>query len=80
MQTTRRQFIQSSLGYALGITLSRSFSMAADQAKKIPIGFQLYTVRGEFARNVPDTLKTLGQIGYQAVEFWAYAGTPWRRG
>jgi sugar phosphate isomerase/epimerase len=50
--------------------------MAADRTGKIPIGFQLYTVRGEFARNVPDTLKSLARIGYTAVEFWGYAGTP----
>jgi sugar phosphate isomerase/epimerase len=76
MQTTRRQFIKSGLGCALGMTVSPAFSPAADRAKTIPIGFQLYTVRGEFARNVPDTLKRLGEIGYQAVELWGYGGTP----
>jgi sugar phosphate isomerase/epimerase len=50
--------------------------MAADKSKLIPIGFQLYTVRGEFAHDVPGTLKTLAQIGYKAVEFWGYDGTP----
>ena len=40
------------------------------------IGFQLYTVRGEFSRDVPGTLKRLADIGYKAVEFWDYAGTP----
>jgi len=49
--------------------------MAAEQSKKIPIGFQLYTVRGEFAHDVPGTLKRLGQLGYQGVEFWGYGGT-----
>lgn len=44
--------------------------------KKIPIAFQLYTVRGEFSRDVPGTLKKLAEIGYKAVEFWGYAGTP----
>jgi sugar phosphate isomerase/epimerase len=76
MQTTRRRFIKSGLGCALGFNLSSALSMAAGKPKLIPIGFQLYTVRGEFARNVPRTLKTLAQIGYQAVEFWGYAGTP----
>src|SRR6266581_1199783 len=76
MQTTRRRFIKSSFGCAIGMSLTRPLSMPAAQAKTIPIGFQLYTVRGEFARNVPETLKTLAQIGYQAVEFWGYAGTP----
>jgi sugar phosphate isomerase/epimerase len=50
--------------------------MAAESSKKIPIAFQLYTVRGEFSRDVPATLKKLAEIGYQAVEFWGYAGTP----
>ena len=33
-------------------------------------------MRGELSRNVPDTVKTLAQIGYRGVEFWDYAGTP----
>ncbi len=76
MQTARRQFIKSSLGCAFGMTLGRTLCLAADRANPIPIGFQLYTVRGEFSRNVPQTLKALGQLGYKAVEFWGYGGTP----
>src|SRR6266545_5863616 len=76
MQTTRRRFIKTGLSGAVGMTLSRALSMTAAQAKTIPIGFQLYSVRGEFARTVPETLKTLSQIGYKAVEFWGYGGTP----
>src|SRR5438105_11250089 len=77
MQTTRRYFIQSSLGCVLGVTTAPTFCMAKEEQteKQIPIGFQLYTVRGEFARDVPGTLKKLGEIGYKAVEFWGYAGT-----
>jgi sugar phosphate isomerase/epimerase len=76
MQTSRRQFIQSGMGCALGMALSPTVAFAAGQAKLIPIGFQLYTVRGEFANDVPGTLKALGQIGYKGVEFWGYGGTP----
>jgi sugar phosphate isomerase/epimerase len=75
MQTTRRHFLKSGLGGALGMTVGHSLSFAANPASAIPIAFQLYTVRGEFARDVPATLKKLGQIGYQAVEFWGYGGT-----
>ncbi len=50
--------------------------MAAAQEKLTPIGFQLNSVRGEFARNVPATLKTLRQSGCEAVEFWGYGGAP----
>ena len=73
---TRRQFLKSSLGCTVGMTLGRSLAFADASPGAIPIAFQLYTVRGEFARDVPGTLKTLAQIGYKAVEFWGYAGTP----
>ena len=76
MQITRRRFIQSGAACAATMTLSSRPAPAAEKVKTIPIGFQLYTVRGEFSRDVLNTLKTLGQIGYKAVEFWGYAGTP----
>ncbi len=76
MQISRRRFIKSGFGCALGLALSRTLSFAAGQAKAIPVGFQLYTVRGEFARDVPGTLKELAQLGYKGVEFWGYGGTP----
>lgn len=34
-----------------------------------PIGLQLYTVRGEMARNVDATLAAVSRIGYREVEF-----------
>ncbi len=76
MQTTRRRFIKSAFGCSLTMTLSQTLPLAAKATRTIPIGFQLYTVRGEFSRNAPETLKTLGQLGYQGVEFWGYDGTP----
>src|SRR4051812_46131641 len=76
MQTTRRRFLRSTLRGALGLTLTRSLAMAKQQTKQIPIGFQLYTVRAEFSRDVPGTLKKLAEIGYKAVEFWGYSGGP----
>jgi sugar phosphate isomerase/epimerase len=44
--------------------------------KKIALGCQLYAVRSEFTKDVPGTLKTLAQMGYEGVEFWGYRGTP----
>jgi sugar phosphate isomerase/epimerase len=76
MQTTRRQFIQSGIVCVASMAMRPNISLAANQPKPVSIGFQLYTVRGEFARNVPDTIKTLAQIGYHGVEFWDYNGTP----
>src|SRR5262249_17590196 len=76
MKATRRRFIKAAVGGAVGMTLNRVVPVPAAQAMTIPIGFQLWTVRGEFERNVPDTLKTLSKIGYKAVEFWGYARPP----
>jgi sugar phosphate isomerase/epimerase len=76
MKPTRRRFIESTAAGVIGVTLSPTFAMASAGKKTIPIGFQLYTVRGEFSRDVPGTLKKIAEIGYKAVEFWGYAGTP----
>src|SRR5436190_7120036 len=73
MEITRRRFVRSTVGCAAGVALAPGV-MAKEQEKHIPIGFQLYTVRGEFSRDVPGTLKKLAEIGYKAVEFWGYDG------
>jgi sugar phosphate isomerase/epimerase len=41
---------------------------------KAPIGLQLYAVRGECARSIPETLKAVARIGYQGAEPWGYSG------
>src|SRR5664279_738612 len=40
-------------------------------AKRYPIGLELYSVRGELARDLPDTLKTVAKLGYEVVEFYS---------
>jgi sugar phosphate isomerase/epimerase len=35
------------------------------------IGLELYSVRGELARDLPNTLKTVAGFGYEVVEFYA---------
>ena len=51
---------------------------AAPAAKKHPIGLELYSVRGELMRNPFTTIKAVGKMGYEAVEFYApyYSWTP----
>ena len=39
--------------------------------RKIPIGLELYSVRGELAKDLPNTLRTVAQMGYEDVEFYA---------
>ena len=46
----------------------------ADNTKKIPIGLQLFSVRGECNRDLPATLKAVTEIGYEAAEPWGYGG------
>jgi len=76
MLLPRRRFIQSGLVCAVNMAIKPNAILSAEQTKIVSIGFQLYTVRAELARNVPDTINNLAQIGYRGVEFWDYAGTP----
>ena len=41
---------------------------------KIPIGLQLYSVRGEVSKDLPATLKSVAGLGYVGVEPWGYGG------
>lgn len=40
-------------------------------AKKYPVGLELYSVRGELARDLPNTLKAVAKMGYEVVEFYS---------
>ena len=44
---------------------------AAAQPKRYPIGIELYAVRGELQKDLPNTLKTVREIGYEVVEFYS---------
>ena len=85
---SRRDFLALS-GASAAVLASRtgtdaltSFAHAAARAdsppqapKKYPIGIELYAVRRELARDLPNTLRTVAQIGYEVVEFYApYVG------
>jgi len=40
-------------------------------AKRYPIGLELYSVRGELTRDLPNTLRTVAKLGYEVVEFYS---------
>lgn len=40
----------------------------------IPVGLQLYSVRGECDKDLPATLKAVADMGYQGAEPWGYNG------
>jgi sugar phosphate isomerase/epimerase len=45
--------------------------LQAATAKKYPIGLELYSVRGELAKDLPGTLRAVAQMGYEVVEFYS---------
>lgn len=71
-QFTRREFIGAAAAGAAALVAGPS-SLLAAAYKKCPIGVQLYSVRGDFNRDVPGTLAGIKKIGYDGVEFAGYA-------
>src|SRR5262245_23584954 len=59
-------------------TSTAAESGSASAAKKYPIGIELYSVRTELARDLPNTLRSVAKSGYDAVEFYApyFSWTP----
>src|SRR6267378_4113547 len=76
---SRRTFLAISGMLPAAIAAQFSVSnVAAEQAasepiatKRHPIGLELYSVRGELARDLPNTLKTVAKMGYEVVEFYS---------
>ena len=77
---SRRTFL--SLSGAASATLftaksvrAASFTQPESKRTKIPIGIELYAVRGELTRDLPGTLRRVAKIGYEVVEFYSpYVG------
>jgi sugar phosphate isomerase/epimerase len=49
-------------------------ALAAASGAKVPIGVQLYSVRGDCEKDLPRTLHALGEMGFEGVEFAGYYG------
>jgi sugar phosphate isomerase/epimerase len=46
----------------------------SEDAKKVPIGLQLFAVRGEVQKGLAATLDSVAGLGYVAAEPWGYNG------
>ena len=76
---SRRNFIALSAlatGAALGCGWGSTLRAAEPAAKpltkkKIPLGIELYAVRGEMTKDMPATLKAVAKMGYECVEFYS---------
>jgi len=67
---SRRSFV--ALAGALPLAL------AAQSARRtIPVGIELYSVRDELAKDMPETLRTVAKQGYEVVEFFNPYFTDW---
>jgi sugar phosphate isomerase/epimerase len=55
-------------------------SSAFAQSRKIPIGIELYSVRGELKQDLEGTVRSVAKMGYQVVEFYSpyFSWTPER--
>jgi len=76
---SRRAFLAISGAIPAVIATQASVSCSAAEpattesagAKKHTIGLELYSVRGELSRDLPNTLKSVAQMGYEVVEFYS---------
>src|SRR5882762_2979559 len=57
--------------FALPASAAEPTGFEPGASKKRPIGLELYSVRGELARDLPNTLKAVAKMGYEVVEFYA---------
>lgn len=62
--------LASSLG-STAFAAATEGSATKKTTKKIPIGLELYSVRNELMRNLPDTLRAVAKMGYEVVEFYS---------
>jgi len=62
---SRREF----LGVAAAAPLA--FGTTLRGARDVPVGLELYSVRGDLAKDLLGTVAAVGKMGYQVVEFYA---------
>src|SRR6266403_2704435 len=63
MPLTRRHFI--------ALSAALPWALSARASTSIPVGLELYSVRGELKKDPEATVRAVAQMGYQVVEFYA---------
>jgi sugar phosphate isomerase/epimerase len=64
---SRRTF----LGMAAAAPFAASAVLKGAGARTVPVGLELYSVRGELAKDLLGTVAAVGKMGYEIVEFYA---------
>lgn len=67
---SRKDFIKAS-AMALSLPLFNNMNFETKATSKI--GLQLYTLRGDIAKDVEGTLRKVAQLGYKEVELYGYS-------
>ena len=77
MKLSRRDMLKATASVAAA-TWATGFSPlqagCKSCSKKLPIGLQLYSVRGECAKDLAGTVAKVAKMGYQGVEFAGFFG------
>jgi sugar phosphate isomerase/epimerase len=73
---SRRTFFTVSSAISAALAAGEPVNMCAAEsetppARKRRIGIELYSVRGELAKDLPNTLRTIAKFGYEIVEFYS---------
>ncbi|HYK48359.1 MAG TPA: hypothetical protein VEU94_01445, partial [Terriglobales bacterium] len=55
----------------LALSAMLPFSLRGYASTSIPVGLELYSVRNALKDDLPGTVRTVAQMGYQCVEFYA---------
>jgi sugar phosphate isomerase/epimerase len=67
-ECSRREFLAMMAGIPAVVSVCGTIAAAGP---KIPVGLELYSVREELKRDAEGTLRAVGKMGYQCVEFYA---------
>jgi sugar phosphate isomerase/epimerase len=55
----------------LALSAAAPLAFASPAGKDVPIGLELYSVRDDLAKDLPGTVRGVGKMGYQVVEFFS---------
>src|SRR6476469_6911089 len=55
----------------LALSAMLPWSLRAYASASVPVGLELYSVRNALKDDLMGTVRTVGQMGYQCVEFYA---------
>ena len=64
---SRRSF----LAIAGAAPFAASAALQALQTRKVPVGIELYSVRGELVKDLPGSVTAVAKMGYEVVEFYS---------